>query len=149
VSISDHSVPPPTKNCLVWYKDLPHLTFPPFRYSYLFRISCFGFRISAAVRKDQPFTLDFSNKPEVLFASPAKDRTFHPGETISVKAVLIDPKLDLMIRNLDDTQKRNKKKAKPGDGKPQGHLRDESLDPVVTISDSSGKTVSEGPMPFG
>ena len=27
--------------------------------------------------------------------------------------------------------------------------RENSLDPVVTITDSDGKTVSEGPMPFG
>jgi hypothetical protein len=99
-------------------------------------------KFAVAIRKDRPFTLDFSNKPDVMFASPAKDQTFHPGDTVSVKAVLVDPGLDLMIRELNDTRKKDKKGANPG-------ARDKSLDPLVTITDSSGKTVSEGPMPFG
>ena len=31
------------------------------------------------IGKDKPFVLDFSNKPEVLFASPAKDKTVQAG----------------------------------------------------------------------
>jgi hypothetical protein len=48
------------------------------------------------VRKDKPFVLDFSNKPEVLFASPAKAQRLKPGDNLEVKAVLVDPVLDIM-----------------------------------------------------
>jgi hypothetical protein len=106
-------------------------------------------KYAIAIRKDRPFTLDFSNKPDVMFASPAKDQTFHPGETVSVKAVLVDPQLDLMIRELKDTRKKEKKETDLDNGRKQSYSRDKSLDPLVTITDSSGKTVSEGPMPFG
>ncbi len=74
------------------------------------------------IRKDEPFVLDFSNKPEVLFASPAKDKTFKPGEEISVKAVLVDPVLDIMIRRLNDTTRKKKETIKYGDG-PRNRLR--------------------------
>ena len=56
-----------------------------------------------AVRKDKPYVLDFSNKPDVMFASPARGQQFKPGDTVEVKAVLVDPKLDFMIRRLNDT----------------------------------------------
>ena len=84
------------------------------------------------IREDRPFVLDFSNKPAVLFASPARDRRVKVGEELFVKAVLIDPVLDIMIRRLNDT----------GTG-------DESLDPKVTIARSNGEIVAEGVMPFG
>ncbi|HLA83873.1 MAG TPA: hypothetical protein VJL29_03685 [Thermoguttaceae bacterium] len=122
------------------------------------------------IRKDKPFVLDFSNEPEVMFASPAKDQAFAPGDEIKVAAVLIDPKLDLMIRELKRTPSVEEKKeaaAKKG-----GSLFDKvaealgtakagatpetmqpprpvSLDPIVRITDSSGKRVARGKMPFG
>jgi hypothetical protein len=101
------------------------------------------------IRKDQPFVLDFSNKPEVLFASPAKDKTFKPGEEVTVKAVLVDPVLDIMIRRLNDTRQNKKETIKLGDGQEAFSDRPVSLDPTVTITDSSGNKVAEGPMPFG
>ena len=85
------------------------------------------------IRKDKPCVLDFSAEPEVLFASPAKDATFAPGDEIEVKAVLVDTKLDVMIRGLYDTD--------------SGRLS--LLDPTVTITDSSGKEVGTGKLPFG
>lgn len=104
------------------------------------------------IRKDRPFVLDFSNKPTILFASPAKDKTFKPGDEISVKAVLVDPVLDIMIRGLADTSRKKKETIRYGEGKDvqeTTYERPLSLDPMVTITDSSGKTVAEGPMPFG
>jgi hypothetical protein len=89
-----------------------------------------------AVRADKPFVFDFSNKPAVLFASPAKDKTFARGDEIEVKPVLIDPALDIMIRYLYDTTR-----------KKEG--RDLSLDPTVTITRADGTQVAEGVMPFG
>ena len=101
------------------------------------------------IRKDKPFVLDFSNKPEVLFASPAKDQAFKPGDEIRVAAVLVDPALDIMIRGLADTKRSQKVTLKIADGRESSYEQPLSLDPIVTITDSSGKTVSEGKMPFG
>jgi len=52
------------------------------------------------IRKNKPFVLDFSNKPDVIFASPAADHRLKPGDKLDVKAVLVDPELDIMIRGL-------------------------------------------------
>ena len=98
------------------------------------------------IRKDKPFALDFSNKPEVMFASPAKDQRVKLGESLEVKAVLIDPKLDMMIRGLDDT---TRKRNKGPDGQPLGYERNLSLDPQVIITRTNGEKVAEGVMPFG
>jgi hypothetical protein len=101
------------------------------------------------IDKDKPYVLDFSNKPEVLFASPAKDKTFKRGDAVEVKAVLIDPVLDIMIRNLDDTTRKKKETVKYGDGQESTYEKSFSLDPLVTITDSAGEKVAEGLMPFG
>jgi hypothetical protein len=98
------------------------------------------------IRKDKPFVLDFSNKPDVMFASPAKDQQFKLGDSLEVKAVLVDPKLDMMIRNLDDT---TRKQNKGPDGQPLGYERQLSLDPQVIITRTNGEKVAEGVMPFG
>ena len=99
-----------------------------------------------AIRKDKPFVLDFSNKPDVMFASPAKDQQVKLGESLEVKGVLVDPKLDMMIRNLDDT---TRKQTKGADGQPVGYERPLSLDPQVIITRANGEKVAEGVMPFG
>ena len=104
------------------------------------------------ISKDEPFVLDFSNKPDVMFASPAKESVFKPGDTVAVNAVLIDPVLDIMIRGLIDTRQKVKEVIDQGDPGLERKVtseKDKSLDPVVTIADSSGKTVAEGTMPFG
>jgi hypothetical protein len=93
------------------------------------------------IRKDKPYVLDFSNKPEVMFASPARDQKFKPGDTVQVKGVLVDPKLDFMIRGLEDT---TRPKASP-----QSRGRNFSLDPKVVITRANGEKVAEGVMPFG
>lgn len=101
------------------------------------------------IRKDEPFVLDFSNEPEVMFASPAKDQTFKVDEEIEVKAVLIDPILDIMIRELDDTTRTQEEFVELPDGTKRTVTGRLSLDPMVTITNSSGKVVSAGKMPFG
>lgn len=101
---------------------------------------------SIAIRPDKPFVLDFSNKPEVMFASPAKDQTFKPGDEIEVKAVLTDPVLDAMIRGLDNKKVLDKASTLGDDA---WQKRPWQLDPLVTITDAGGKIVSEGKMPFG
>lgn len=101
------------------------------------------------IRKDKPFALNFSAKPAVMFASPAKDQTFRPGDEINVMAVLTDPTLGIMIRGLNDTTRKQKETLPSSDGSEMTMERDLSLDPVVTITDASGHTVSKGKMPFG
>lgn len=109
------------------------------------RTRTYGFKI----RKDKPFVLDFSNKPTILFASPARGQTVKPGDEVSVKAVLIDPVLDVMIRRLNDTKHTQKEIYKLAEGKEQSYERPISLDPIVTVSNGEGKTVATGKMPFG
>ncbi|MHC4243517.1 MAG: hypothetical protein ACYSU4_14010 [Planctomycetota bacterium] len=53
------------------------------------------------IRKNKPFVLNFSNKPDVIFASPAADLRLKPGDNLDVKAVLVDPELEIMIRGLE------------------------------------------------
>ncbi len=86
------------------------------------------------IREDKSYVFDFSNKPDVIFAKPAKDQRVKLGQELKVEAVLIDPELDIMIRRLYDT------------GQKQRRV---SLDPKVVITRADGETVAEGVMPFG
>jgi hypothetical protein len=98
------------------------------------------------IRKDKPFALDFSNKPDVVFASPARDQRIKLGESLEVKAVLVDPKLDMMIRRLEDT---TPKRTNSADGQASGNERPVSFDPQVIITRVNCEKVAEGVMPFG
>lgn len=97
------------------------------------------------LKKDRPFVLDFGGRPEVLFASPAQDQRVKLGGELVVKAVLIDPKLDIMIRRLDDTTRKQPR----AEGMTAGYQRDLSLDPTVIVTRTNGEKVAEGVMPFG
>jgi hypothetical protein len=99
------------------------------------------------IREDQPFVLDFSNQPAVLFASPVAHPRVKPGEEIKVLAVLTDPVLDLMICRLHDTAGR--RRATTPDGQLTTSNVDVSLDPNVVIRRAGGEIVAEGVMPFG
>ena len=98
------------------------------------------------LRKDKPFVLDFSGKPDVMFACPTNGQQIKAGATLNVQAVLTDAKLDIMIRGLDDT---SRKESKRPDGKALGYERNVSLDPKVRITRTNGELVAEGVMPFG
>jgi hypothetical protein len=80
------------------------------------------------IREDEPFVLDLSGTPEVLFATPGKDHRIKRGDELEVKAVLIDPTLDIMFRAIRDSGE---------------------INPTVTIARASGEIVAEGVMPFG
>ncbi len=95
------------------------------------RKSVYGIKI----RADEPCVFDFSNAPDVLFASPARNKSFKRGDKIDVKAVLLDSELDIMIRGLDKRALAGKKPI--------------SLDPKVLITRKNGENVAEGLMPFG
>ncbi len=81
------------------------------------------------VREDTPFVLDFTNTPEIMFAEPRKGLCVRPGEELNVKAILTDPQLDIMIRDLNQ------------DGT--------KLEPQVVVTRTNGKKIAEGAMPFG
>ena len=98
------------------------------------------------IRKDRPFALDFSDQPEVMFTSPVKDQRVKLGDELSVMAVLTDPQLDIMIRRLEDT---SRKQTKDAEGRRLGYERNWSLDPTVVITRANGDKVAEGVMPFG
>jgi len=103
------------------------------------------------VREDKPYVLDFSNDPMVIFDQPPKSMaSFSCGEEIKFAAVLIDPKLDIMIRGLDDTSVKVDKEYKDRDGKVIHTAKvSKSLDPEVVIARADGKVIAEGVMPFG
>ena len=105
-------------------------------------------RFTISIREDKPFLFDFSDKPEVMFASPRRDAEFKPGDKVAVNPVLYVPALDMMIRNLDDTEQMEETTQTRGDDTLK-HKRPGSLDPTVTIRDSRGNVVAEGTAPFG
>jgi hypothetical protein len=105
---------------------------------------------SVKIRKDKPFVLDFSSKPAVLFISPPQKQTFKPGDSIYLRAAIIDPELNLLVRGLDDTsQKIRERTYMISAGNPVTIPQYASLAPTVTITDASGKQVAQGTMPFG
>ena len=103
------------------------------------------------VRKDKPYVLDFSNKPMVVFDQPSiSNASFSRGQEIKFAAVLIDPKLDIMIRRLNDTSVKVDREYKDQDGKVIHTVKvPKSLDPKVVITRADGEVVVEGVMPFG
>jgi hypothetical protein len=105
-------------------------------------------RFAIPIREDEPFVFDFSDVPQVMFASPRRDAEFKPGDKVAVNPVLYVPALDMMIRNLDDTEQMEEKTQTHGDNT-FTYERPKSLDPTVTIRDSRGNVVAEGTAPFG
>ena len=101
------------------------------------------------IREDNSYVFDFSNKPEVIFASPAKDHRVKLGRELKVEAVLIDPELDIMIRRLYDTTRKQKREYTTSNGQKRTIEIDKSLEPKVLITRADGETVAEGVMPFG
>jgi hypothetical protein len=103
------------------------------------------------VRENKPYVLDFSNEPMVIFDQPSKSQnTFYGSQEIKFAAVLIDPKLDIMIRGLDDTSVKVDKEYKDANGKVIHTAKvSKSLDPNVVIARADGEVVAEGVMPFG
>ncbi len=101
------------------------------------------------IRWDKPYIFDLANKPDVLFALPAIDKRVKLGSELKVKAVLIDPELDIMVRDLDDMTHAKITTVKMLDGQERTFKRGRSLDPTVLITRANGETIAEGVMPFG
>lgn len=105
---------------------------------------------SIPIRKDKPCVLDFARKPTVAFVSPTRDAKIHPGDEIEIEAVLVDPVLDLMVTDIQDTTRKTRSFSITDDqGKPVEISQFASLNPAVTITDAAGKRVATGEMPFG
>ncbi|MBA7674804.1 hypothetical protein ES703_83029 [subsurface metagenome] len=101
------------------------------------------------IRKDKPFVLDFSNKPEIMFASPSKGHRVKLGGQLRVEAHLIDPKLDIIIRRLEDITRKQKIEYVTSKGQKRTSKQVMSLEPKVLITHANGEKVAEGAMPFG
>ncbi len=104
------------------------------------------------IRADKPFVLDFPNKPEIGFQSPPADKAVKLGATVRIATLLVDPKLGIMVRGLTDPTRKMKKTFMYRVGKEmKEHVYEVpfSYEPTITITDSSGKNVAEGVMPFG
>ena len=101
---------------------------------------------SMQVRGDKPCVLDFSNEPKVMFIEPGNDKTmFKRGEEIKFAAVLIDPKLDILVRGLYDTSVQVEKVTSDG----HKYKSYKTIDPNVVIARADGEVVAEGVMPLG
>jgi hypothetical protein len=104
------------------------------------------------IREDKPFVIDFSGKPEVTFQAPPADKPIKLGADVRIATVLIDPKSDILIRGLTDPSRTKKETVKypVGNGfREYTYNKVFSYDPTVTITNSAGKNIAEGVMPFG
>ena len=104
---------------------------------------------SMTIQKDKPFVLGFGGKPVVIFTAPTQGQVFKPGDTVKLRARMIDPKLNLLIRGLSDTTQKVSERTYRISGQTVTVPRYASLAPTVTITNSSGEQVAEGTMPFG
>jgi hypothetical protein len=52
------------------------------------------------IRENEIFTLEFADKPEILFASPPEGARLRPGAELKVVPVVVDPKLNARIQGL-------------------------------------------------
>jgi len=98
------------------------------------------------IRKDKPFILDFSNEPEVVFASPTKGQRVQPSDEVLVKAVLTDPKLHIVIAIREG---KCREEFTSPDGKRAVKESVGPIHPTVFITRADGEKVAEGVMPFG
>jgi hypothetical protein len=101
------------------------------------------------IRKDSRFVLEFTGKPEVVFSSPTKDKSFRPGDKVAIRAMLTEPWQHFQITGLWDLAKKEKDityRREGGDIVVPQYAR---LDPSIAIKDAAGKIVAAGTMPFG
>ena len=103
------------------------------------------------VRQDKPYVLDFSNEPKVIINYPPNSQTsFSRSQEIKFTAMLIDPKLDITIRGLQDTSTKAYKEFKDQNGNVvHATTLYKSLDPNIVIARADGEVLAEGLMPFG
>lgn len=105
-----------------------------------------------AIRADQPVVMRLGEQPTVTFVSPSPEanQVFRRGQPIVIRGMLLDPSLDCIIRGLNDMSRKVQERTY---ATPTGETRTApvyaSLVPQVSITNSAGKEVASGPMPFG
>jgi hypothetical protein len=104
---------------------------------------------SIKIRQNQPFALDFSAKPQVWVVKPDKDQRVSLGHELKVEAVLVEPRMDIMIRRIFDTTQKEQRKYTTSDGQQKTVEVTKSIEPKVRITRANGEKVAEGVMPFG
>ena len=92
-------------------------------------------RYFVEIRKDRPFTFELPKTLDVLFANPARDAHLKPGDTLSVKAGLVDPVHDLTVTSMRDSRR----KVSIGRASPSAPVTAD-----VEIRDSSANPVARG-----
>ena len=103
----------------------------------------YGIKIS----KDKAFALEVGGEVEVRFKMPTKGQKFVAGETLQASAMMYNRSMGVMLSSLEDKGKpKGDAMTMPDGTKMQMY---ETIDPDVKITDSAGKTVAEGKMPFG
>jgi len=100
-----------------------------------------------SIREDESWRLSLSDKPQVVFKSPAATETVRPGQELKVQAMLRDPGLDVLIAGIEDMSRKMGEPVAMPDGTP--YQRYETLDPRIRLVGSSGDVLAEGKMPFG
>lgn len=101
------------------------------------------------IRKDPPYILDLSTHAKFNFVKPSKELDlFRPGDRILFAAVLTDPKLDVMITNIQDNSVLIDKNYRMNNGSFYTIKEAKSLDPNIIITRTDGEIVAEGTMPF-
>jgi hypothetical protein len=101
------------------------------------------------IRKDKPFVLAFSGKPEVNFMSPNKSQSFKPGDDIYIGAMLNEPGQGIQITGLWDTTEKKGTMRYVIDGNVVTVPEYARLDPTIVIRNAAGEEVIKGSMPFG
>ncbi|UCE48362.1 MAG: hypothetical protein JSW47_22545, partial [Phycisphaerales bacterium] len=99
------------------------------------------------IRENQPCVMNLGSDPEIVFRSPAAGQRFKVGSEIKVEAVVNDPAVGASLSALDDTTRKTGAAMKMPDG--TEYQRFQSIDPMVTITNSAGERVAQGKMPFG
>jgi hypothetical protein len=108
------------------------------------------------IRKDQPYRLEFSGKPEVMLTTGARSSAasklggpFKLGQSVRISAMLAEPTQGIMITGLWDVTNKVGEQTFRRDGCEVTIPEYARLDPMVAIYNAKGDKIVEGKMPFG
>ena len=103
------------------------------------------------IRKDKPYVLDFSAKPQLVFLGPPKSKDWRLGDTVLIQTrMIVDPEKRLVLASLNDKTKAAAQ-AVPRSANIRGRMasRFNAITPTLVIADASGKAIASSKMPFG
>ena len=102
------------------------------------------------IRKDKPYVLDFSAKPQIVFLDLPKTKQWHPGDAVRIQSrMIVDPEKRLYLVSLND-----KTKTVVQSGRRLPNFRGivpskyAAIEPTLVITDAAGKTVASGRWPW-